>query len=78
MAGFDKSLDKELFSQSLELGKTKITVSVFSYNNGTPKLQLSRENKSADDQYTFAKLGRLTKEEVNAILPLMEKAKKHL
>jgi hypothetical protein len=70
---FDKNLDKELFSETVEFGRTKITVSVFSYNDGTPKLQLSRENQAGED-YAFAKLGRLTKEEAEKILPLMEKA----
>ena len=78
MPGFDKSLDQELFSQALEFDKSRITVSVFAYNKGTPKLQLSRENKSSEGEYTFAKLGRLTKDEVEKILPLMEKAKKFL
>ncbi len=75
---FDKSLDKELFSEALGFDKSRITVSVFAYNNGTPKLQLSRENKTADGEYSFAKLGRLTKEEVERIMPLMEKAKMFL
>ncbi len=78
MAGFDKTLDKELFSTAVELGRSRITVAVFSYNEGTAKLQISRENKSASGEYNFAKLGRLTKEEVDVILPLMEKAKKYL
>ncbi len=78
MAAFDKSLDKELFSESLEFEKSRIAVSVFAYNNGTPKLQISRETKSAAGEYSFAKLGRLTKEEVEKIMPLMEKAKKFL
>ncbi len=75
MPGFDKSLDQELFSESVEFSKSRIAVSVFAYNNGTPKLQLSREMKSASGEYSFAKLGRLTKEEVEKIMPLMEKAK---
>ena len=78
MPGFDKSLDKELFSQVIDFDKSRITVSVFAYNKGTPKLQLSRENKSSDGEYTFAKLGRLTKDEVEKILPLMEKARQFL
>ena len=78
MAGFDKSLDKELFSESVDFEKSKISVAVFSYNNGTPKLQLSRENKNASGEASFAKLGRLTKPELEAILPLIEKAKKFL
>ncbi|HLD79340.1 MAG TPA: hypothetical protein VJA18_02175 [Candidatus Nanoarchaeia archaeon] len=78
MAGFDKSLDKELFSKSVEFGNTKITVAAFSYNNGIPKLQLSRENRSAEGEWTFSKLGRMTKSEVEAVLPLMEEAKNTL
>lgn len=78
MPGFDKSLDKELFSEPLEFDKSRIAVSVFTYNNGTPKLQISRENKSASGEYSFAKLGRMTREEVEKVMPLMEKAKKFL
>ncbi len=78
MPGFDKSLDKELFSESVDFERSKITIAVFAYNEGTPKLQLSRENKNAEGEYSFAKLGRMTKEEVEAVLPLMEKAKSSL
>ena len=78
MPGFDKSLDKELFSESITVGKSKLTVSVFAYNNGMPKLQLSRENMGAAGEASFAKLGRLNKEELEAILPLIEKARKWL
>ena len=78
MAGFDKSLDKELYSEPLEFDKSRITVAVFAYNNGTPKLQISRENKNASGEYSFAKLGRMTKEEVEKVIQLMEKAKAFL
>jgi hypothetical protein len=78
MPGFDKALDKELFSEVKEFEKSRITVAVFAYNNGTPKLQISRETKSVDGEYTFAKLGRMAKEEVEAVMPLMEKAKAFL
>ena len=78
MVGFDKNLDKELYSESIELERSRIAVSVFTYNNGTPKLQISRENKNASGEYSFAKLGRMTKEEVEKVMPLMEKAKKFL
>ena len=78
MAGFDKSLDKELFSESVDFERSRITVAVFAYNEGIPKLQISRENKNAEGEYSFAKLGRMTKEEVEAVLPLMEKAKSFL
>lgn len=78
MPGFDKNLDKELFSENIDLEKSVITVAVFSYNGGTAKLQLGRQNKNAEGELTFAKLGRMTKDEVVKVLPLMEKAQKYL
>ena len=75
---FDKSLDKELFSESADFERSVITVAVFSYNEGTPKLQLSRQNKNAEGELSFAKLGRMTSEEVSSVLPLIEKAKASL
>ncbi|HLD00326.1 MAG TPA: hypothetical protein VJC39_01140 [Candidatus Nanoarchaeia archaeon] len=78
MAGFDKNLDKELFSESVDFDRSVITVAVFSYNEGISKLQLSRQNKNAEGELSFAKLGRMTKEEVSVVMPLMEKARKHL
>lgn len=73
MAGFDPNLDKVLFSESKEMENTKLTVSVHSYNEGTPKLQIGRENKSGEN-WRWSKLGRMTKEEAEAVLPLMQKA----
>ncbi|MBU0979419.1 MAG: hypothetical protein KJ709_01315 [Nanoarchaeota archaeon] len=76
---FDKSLDKELFSEQVAFETTRITVAVFSYNDGTPKLQLSRENLDPNSgEWRFSKVGRMDQEEVVAILPLMEKAKEKL
>ena len=72
---FDKSLDKEVFGETAEFEATRIRVSVFSYNGGTPKLQLSRENRNQESgDWIFSKLGRLTKDEAKAIKPLIERA----
>jgi len=71
---YDASLDEKLFSQSWETDDTKITVSVFSYNKGVNKLQISRENKDAEGEPRFAKLGRMTKEEATAIIPFIQEA----
>jgi hypothetical protein len=72
---FDKALDKELFKESVQFETTRITVGVFSYNEGEPKLQISRENMDLNTgQYKFSKLGRMSKKEAEAVLPLMEKA----
>lgn len=74
---YDNSLDAQLFSESFESGNSRVSVSVYSYNNGTPKLQISRETRE-DEDYKFAKLGRLTKEEASKIVPLIEKALRHM
>lgn len=74
MAGFDKSLDKELFSKKSEFENTTIKVSVMQYNEGQKKLQVSRENTSAEGEPRFAKLGRLTKQEAESVIPLMQEA----
>jgi len=72
---FDKNMDKSLFSETVSFETTRITVGVFSYNGGTPKLQISRENLSnSTGEYSFSKLGRMDKEEAEAVLPLMKKA----
>ena len=72
---YDKSLDKELFSEEIEFEITKVRVSVHSYNDGTPKMQLSRENRNQNTgDWSFSKLGRLTKEEAEKLIPLMQKA----
>ncbi|MBI3617685.1 MAG: hypothetical protein HY210_05660 [Candidatus Omnitrophica bacterium] len=71
---YDQSLDVETFKETKEFEKTRVTVGVFSYNNGAKKLQLSRENLDQNEQWRFAKLGRLTKEEAREIIPIMMKA----
>ncbi len=71
---YDSSLDEELFSKAWESEATKVTVSVHSYNNGPKKLQVTRENKDANGNFRFTKLGRISKEELGGILPLIQEA----
>ena len=71
---YDKSLDEELFKEVKDLGETRITIGVFSYNGGDKKLQVSRENLGQTEEWRFAKLGRMTKTEAQEILPVMMKA----
>ena len=71
---YDASLDKEIFTKSYENDDGKITVSIHSYNNGPKKLQIVRENRDQEGALRFAKLGRMTKDEVQAILPLVQEA----
>jgi hypothetical protein len=73
---YDANLDEALFTKTWETEFERLTVSVYSYNNGPKKLQISRENKDGQGNYRFAKLGRLTKEELENILPLIQDALK--
>ena len=75
---FDPNLDKKLFSETKELETTRITVAVHQYNEGEKKLQISRENRNQNGEWNFAKLGRMFKDEVEAIIPLMPKALEHM
>jgi len=75
---YDPSLDENLFSKSTENENGKITVSIYSYNNGQKKLQITRENRTGEGEYRFAKLGRMTKEEAEAVVPLIQEATKHM
>jgi len=71
---YDQALDVSSFKETKEFGETRITVGVFAYNEGTKKLQLSRENQNQNEEWRFAKLGRMTKEEAQEIVPIMLKA----
>ena len=71
---YDGSLDVESFKETKEFEDTRITIGVFSYNSGPKKLQVSRENRNQNEEWRFAKLGRMTKEEAQEIVPMMLKA----
>lgn len=75
---YDKALDECVFAKYWENDTERLTASIYSYNKGTKKLQLTRENKNSQGDYRFAKLGRLTKEEINALLPLIKVACGHM
>ncbi|MDP2941338.1 MAG: hypothetical protein Q8N85_03675 [Candidatus Omnitrophota bacterium] len=73
---YDSSLNEELFTRELESDTGKIIVSVHCYNKGAKKMQFAREIKDREGNFAFAKLGRLSKVEVEGILPLIQEALK--
>lgn len=75
---FDKNLDQKLFLESKEYDATRLSVGVYSYSGRGKKMQISRENRTPDGEWTFAKLGRLTKEEAEDVLKMMQKALKEM
>lgn len=75
---FDSSLDECSFSKSCETESDRLSVSVHSYNKGAKKLQISRERKGNQDDFKFAKLGRMSKKELESLLPLLQEALTHM
>ena len=75
---YDANLDQELFSRAWENDAGRLVIGVYSYNGGARKVQIRREPKEQEGRPTFAKLGRLTKEELQGILPLLQEALKQL
>ena len=75
---FDPNLDKQLFAEQAKFETTKITVSVQQYNEGEKKMQISRENMNQSMEWSFSKLGRMFKDEAEAVIPLMQKALEHM
>ncbi|MCM8775143.1 MAG: hypothetical protein NC930_02135 [Candidatus Omnitrophica bacterium] len=75
---YDSKLDECLFSKSWGTESERLTVGVYSYNKGPKKLQITRENVIGEDGFRFVRLGRLSKEEVNALLPIIQEALSYL
>jgi len=71
---YDTNLDESVFSKEWEAEESKIVVSVHSYNKGAKKLQITREIKDRSGNFIYARLGRLSKEEIEGILPLIKEA----
>ncbi|MFH1996769.1 MAG: hypothetical protein ABIJ27_07260 [Candidatus Omnitrophota bacterium] len=75
---YDSSLDESLFKKEWENDMGRLTVSVYSYNGGAKKLQITRENRGPSGDFRFSKLGRIAKDELEAILPLIQEAQKSM
>jgi hypothetical protein len=75
---YDASLDTQVFAKTYDYDGGKIIVSVYSYNNGPKKLQITREVKDREGKFTFTKLGRLAKDEIESILPLIKEAMENM
>jgi hypothetical protein len=75
---YDANLDKQMFTKAIETDDGRVTVSVYTYNNGPLKMQIVRENKDPEGAFRFAKLGRLTKAEIEELLPIINEAITHM
>lgn len=75
---YNSSLDECLFSKVWEGDSTRLSVSIYSYNKGAKKLQITRENRDEGGDFKFVKLGRLSKEEIGLLLPLIQESLEHM
>jgi len=66
---YDADLDKTLWEEKVEVGDYVFEVKVMQYNEGTKKINIQRFRGEM-----FNKLGRVTPEEAEAIMPLLQKA----
>ena len=71
---YDNSLDEQLFAKSQDTDNGRLTVSIYSYNSGQKKIQISRETKDKQDNLKFAKLGRVSKDEMESLMPILTEA----
>ena len=68
---YNPDLDKTIEEKQIDLGEySVIQLSLRSYNDGPIKLQISRIKKGREGKLSFAKLGRLTKEEAIKVYPI--------
>ena len=74
MMPYDNSLDEQLFAKSEDTENGRLTVSIYSYNGGQKKIQISRETKDKQDNLKFAKLGRVSKDEMGSLMPILQEA----
>lgn len=74
---YEKDKDKKLFEKEADFGKHSIVVAVYQYEDGEPKLQLNKKVFSESGSM-FTKIGRLSIDELNQVLPLIEEAKKFM
>lgn len=71
---YNTELDTQVYTKSVTTETGKITVSVWSYNNGPKKVQIVREIKDNEGNFKFTRLGRISKPELEKIIPLLQEA----
>lgn len=65
---FNRDKDVELDSKEVLNDENNVlTIGIYQYDGGVPKVQIKREITKSDGERKFAKLGRLTLDEVEAV-----------
>ena len=79
--GYERDLDKTIWSKDVDISnpfnkgtKFKFVVSVMSYKGGQPKIDLKRLTYGAYQKGEYGKVGRITKDEMEDLLPVIKEA----
>jgi hypothetical protein len=79
--GYDKELDKSLFRNEINISdpmnkgmKFKFILSVMQYNGGEKKIDIKRLVYGAGNKGMYQPLGRVTKDEMESLIPAIEEA----
>lgn len=75
---YDERLDRKLFSRTWEHGVWKIIIGVYSYKGEKAKLDIRREKSGQKYEGRPYRLGRLSKDELTGILPIIQEALHHM
>lgn len=75
---YNEELDRKIFSKTWERGIWKIIIGVYSYKGEKPKLDISREKTGPRHEGRPYRLGRLSKDELEGILPIIQEAMHHM
>jgi len=76
---YDEDLDVELFQGNIETDNGVLRVSVWSYNQGDPKLQIGpRVYTKKDGNEGYRKAGRITAEEFEQLLDMTNDIQEHM
>jgi hypothetical protein len=78
---YERDLDKTIWSKDVDISspynkgtKFKFVVSVMSYKGGQPKIDLKRLSYGAFQKGEYGKIGRITKDEMESLIPAIKEA----
>lgn len=75
--GYDESKDSTILEVGeIESKDDKIVVRIMAYNGGALKVAMNRTYYTRKGELRHKAIGRLTEDELKALLPLLNKAKK--
>jgi hypothetical protein len=75
---YDSSKDECIKIIGVTSGVNEIEVGLWSYNKGKPKVSMLRKGIKRSGEPWTSSIGRISKEELEALLPLLHEAKKIL